>query len=355
MRWSIFCRVVDNFGDVGFAWRLAADLAGRGHAVCLAVDDPRALAWMAPNGASGVEVVAWDDEAAALGDVLVETFGCGFPEQVVAKLKTAQARPVCINVEHLSAEAFVERSHGLPSPRFSEAGEPRPTWFFYPGFNERTGGLLREPGLLERRHNFGDGLDWLAANGIERREGERCVSLFCYRNPAVDALLNALAEEPTVLLLTPGVATDQGLAFLGPRLQRGALRALRVPALTQPEFDRLLWSCDLNFVRGEDSLARAIWAGAPFVWQIYSQDDGAHAAKLDAFLDRFLHGAPAPLAAGIREMFARWNGMREGAEATRFALPDATAWAAHCRAWRDRLATQRDLTVGLLEFAASKR
>ena len=41
----------------------------------------------------------------------------------------------------------------------------------------------------------------------------------------------------------------------------------------------------LNAVRGEDSLVRALWAGQPFVWHIYPQDDGAHHAKLDAFLD----------------------------------------------------------------------
>ncbi|MEO8527177.1 MAG: elongation factor P maturation arginine rhamnosyltransferase EarP [Caldimonas sp.] len=355
MRWSIFCRVVDNFGDIGFAWRLAADLAGRGEIVRLAVDDARALAWMAPDGAPGVDVVGWDHEMATLGDVLVETFGCGFPQHVVARLDATAVPPVCIDVEHLSAEDFVERSHGLPSPHFSMAGEARPTWFFYPGFGERTGGLLREPGLLERRHDFGNGRDWLAAKGVARREGERCVSLFCYENAAIDTLLGVLSQATTLLLLTPGPATNQVLAVLGPDLRRGDLRAVRLPALTQPEFDRLLWSCDLNFVRGEDSLIRAIWAGAPFVWQIYPQDDGAHAAKLDAFLDRFLQDAPALPAAGTRELFARWNGLCKGAAATRFALPEANAWAAHCRSWRDRLAGQHDLTTALIEFVASKR
>ena len=36
---------------------------------------------------------------------------------------------------------------------------------------------------------------------------------------------------------------------------------VELPWLTQPDYDRLLWSADLNFVRGEDSLVRAIWAG----------------------------------------------------------------------------------------------
>ena len=59
---------------------------------------------------------------------------------------------------------------------------------------------------------------------------------------------------------------------------------MRLPWLTQADFDHLLWACDLNFVRGEDSLVRAAWAGAPFVWQVYPQHDGAHAAKVEALL-----------------------------------------------------------------------
>ena len=355
MQWSLFCRVVDNFGDIGFAWRLAADLAGRGEKVRLAVDDRSALAWMAPAGANRVEVVDWSAGAAPSSDVLVETFGCGFPEVVDAQLGPIARLPICINVEHLSAEAYVERSHGLPSPRFVGAGVPLPTWFFYPGFGANTGGLLREPQLLEQRQRFGDGRDWLATHGARRSDGERCVSLFCYRNPALNALLSALSEKPTLLLLTPGPATLQTLALLGPGLRRGQLRALPLPLLAQADFDRLLWSCDLNFVRGEDSLVRAIWSGAPFVWQAYPQDDRAQVAKLKAFLDRFLHGAPAPLAASVRATFALWNGLAETDPPARFSIPDTTAWSAHCHGCRRRLGAQTDLTSSLLEFVASKR
>ncbi|MCE9659629.1 MAG: elongation factor P maturation arginine rhamnosyltransferase EarP [Burkholderiales bacterium] len=355
MRWTLLCRVVDNFGDIGFAWRLAADLAGRGEQVRLAVDDASALAWMAPGGAAGIEVVAWEAATAAGCDVLVETFGCGWPEAVAAELVARAARPVCVNVEHLSAEPFVERSHGLPSPRFTVGGEPLPTWYFYPGFGDGTGGLLREPSLLQRRAAFGDGRAWLAGLGIERRRDERCVSLFCYPNPAADGLLDALSIEPTLLLLTPGSATRQALELLGPGLRRGSLRALPLPALSQVDFDHLLWSCDLNVVRGEDSLVRAVWAGAPFLWQAYVQDDAAHAAKVDAFLDRFLAGASTGLAAAVRRLFSTWNGLAGAVAAPDLGAIDRAEWAAHSLRWRDGLAAQPDLTSALLGFVASKR
>ena len=355
MRWTLICRVVDNFGDVGFAWRLAADLAGRGEQVRLAIDDARALAWMAPQVAAGVRVVDWDAASAVASDVLVETFGCGWPERVSAELSTAAARPVCVNVEHLSAESFVARSHGLPSPRFTAEGESLPNWFFYPGFGAGTGGLLREPTLLERRQAFGDGRDWLADLGIEREDGERCVSLFCYPEAPVDALLDALSTAPTLVLLTPGAATDQALARLGPGGRRGRLRAVSLPSLSQADFDRLLWSCDLDFVRGEDSLVRAIWAGTPFVWQAYVQQDGAHRAKIEAFLDLFLVDASTTLATGVRRLFAAWNGLADAAALQPIEGIDFIEWAAHCRSWRDRLAVQSDLSSALIAFVASTR
>lgn len=356
MRWHLYCRVVDNFGDIGVAWRLAADLAGRGESVRLAVDDTSALAWLAPSGTTGVEVVAWHDDAASAQDVVVELFGAGLPDRASEKWGDGrEPPPVFINLEHLSAEAYVERSHGLPSPRRPRRGPPFTTWFFYPGFTARTGGLLREPGLLDRRRAV-TGAEWLAAQGIAVRPDERRVSLFCYRNDAIASLLDALAATPTLLLLTPGPASDQVAAVLGPSLSTGALRAVRLPRLTQAEFDRLLWSCELNFVRGEDSLARALWAGAPFVWQLYPQDDGAHRAKLAAFVDRFLAGASPALAAPLRSLFARWNGIEAGALELPPAgtAPDAL-WADHCLRWRDALAAQTDLVSQLIRFVESKR
>jgi len=354
MQWDLYCRVVDNFGDVGVAWRLAADLAGRGESVRLAIDDASALAWMAPAGAAGVEVVSWRDGPSPAPDVVVELFGAGRPP--TAWLAGASAS-VFVNIEHLSAESYVERSHGLPSPTARPGEPPSTTWFFFPGFSEATGGLLREPGLLERRRAFGLGDDWLASIGVAARADERRASLFSYDNDAVPELLDALAAAPTLLLLAPGPAADRVAAVLGASLRRGALRAVRLPLLRQADFDRLLWSCQLNFVRGEDSFVRAFWAGAPFVWQLYVQDDGAHAAKLDAFLARFLVGAPPALAGALRALFARWNGIgSSGSLAAPLSEPTLlAAWLAHCARWRETLASQDDLVTRLLRFVEAKR
>jgi uncharacterized repeat protein (TIGR03837 family) len=339
LRWDIFCRVVDNFGDAGVCWRLAADLAARGDTVRLVIDDAAPLAFMAPHGAPGVQVLAWPGPMNP-ADVVVEAFGCDPPEAYVAEMALTAARthaPVWINLEYLSAEPYVARCHGLPSPQPNGLTK----WFYYPGFTPATGGLLREHHLGTSPARLHCGA-WPACQGIQAEPGERVVSLFCYDNPQLPALLQALADTPTLLLLTPGPAQRQ-VAEAPP-----AVRLVRLPWLTQTEFDALLQACDINFVRGEDSLVRALWAGKPFVWQAYPQDDGAHHAKLSAMLGE----AALPDAAAV--LWRAWNGVPG---APKPALPQGLAlqdWQRAALDWRARLWRQDDLSTQLRRFANGK-
>lgn len=360
MHWDIFCRVIDNFGDIGVCWRLAADLAARGDQVRLWADDASALAWIAPTGAPGVQVLPWpadDDAGITPQEIVVEAFGCHLPAGFVQRMAARTPPPAWINLEYLSAEDYVERNHGLRSPQLAGPAQGLDKRFFYPGFTPRTGGLLREADLAARLQAF-DAAAWRQAHGIEPAPAKRCVSLFCYANPALPALLEALAQEPTLLLVTPGIATHQVQALLGPSGHRGTLRAHYLPPLPQHDYDHLLWSCDLNLVRGEDSFVRAQWAGKPFLWQIYPQDDGAHAAKLAAFHDLWLAAAPPALAQPLRAASVAWNGLapleaRPGAAG--IELPPLGPWQAHSEAWRARLLGLPDLTTRLRAFIREGR
>lgn len=346
MRWDIFCKVIDNHGDIGVCWRLACNLARRGDLARLWVDDGGALGWMAPGGEPGVEVLPWQAcTAFPPADVVIEAFGCDLPAPFVAAmaaLRTPSHRPPAwINLEYLSAEAWVERYHGLPSPMTSGPGAGLVKHFFYPGFTARTGGLLREPDLLQRRQGF-DRAKWLDAQGITWR-GRRLLSLFCYEPPGLPALIDSLSADPTptTLLVTAGRPQAAVEALLGGAARRGNLAVHRLPLLPQHEFDHLLWSCDLNLVRGEDSLVRALWAGRPLVWNIYPQDDGVHLHKLDAFLDWL--AAPDSL----RRFQHGWNDAGQGLPAL-----DLPAWDACARSARDRLLRQDDLATQLKSFVA---
>lgn len=371
MRWDLFCKVIDNHGDLGVCWRLAVQLAARGQAVRLWVDDGAALQWMAPAGCERVEVVDWAQPAAVATalrapapDVLVEAFGCDpdagliahfARETLEARVKGAPGAPgVWLNLEYLSAEPYVERLHTLPSPVFKGPGEGLTKYFFYPGFTTATGGLLREPDLLQRQADF-DRDAWLAAHGLDRHPDELRVSLFCYEPAALADLLTqwTACASRVRLLVTAGRASAAVHAAMGTapgthRATRGMLDVQHLPLLTQCDFDHLLWSCDLNFVRGEDSLVRALWAGRPFVWQIYAQDDDAHHVKLNALLDTI--DAPPSL----RRFHHAWNGI----DAVEACMPTADVladWSATAKAARHALRAQDDLVTQLLQFVQARR
>ena len=373
MQWDIFCRVIDNFGDIGVCWRLCAELAARGQHVRLWVDDPAALQWMAPGALTGtrpgVQVVPWSQsgDSAVLAtlapaDVWVESFGCEIATEFIASRadstgamgKNHHEHPVWINLEYLSAEVYVERSHGLPSPVMSGPSQGWTKHFFYPGFTQRTGGLLREPGLMVRQNDFieeGRMFQWLADHGVDWR-GERLVSLFCYEPIALPVLLenlNAL-RTPTHVLVTAGRASRAVQAVERAGKHFPNLRLTYLPPLTQLDFDHLLWTCDINFVRGEDSLVRAIWAGKPLVWQVYPQEDGAHIDKLHAFLD-VIHAD-----ASLRAMHLAWNdhGGQAG-ELPVLPLLDFNEWSQTVLAARERLLHMDDLVTQLVDFVRKKR
>ncbi len=340
MQWDIFCRVIDNHGDLGVCWRLAADLAARGQTVRLWVDDPIALHWMAPNHDTttlGVTVLRWAEPLPVVepGDVVIEAFGCDPPPSFVDAM--AQTQPLWINLEYLSAEEYVERNHGLPSPQHSSFGALT-KWFFYPGFTDGSGGLLREPHAL----NPGP-LPW-AELDVLPHPGERCVSLFAYADAPFAELFDLLDDRPTLLLITAGASQAPALKALEGRPQR-TLRAHALPWLTQLDYDRLLHACDLNFARGEDSVVRAMWAGAPFVWHIYKQSDDVHERKLKALLKRM---APDPT---LQTLWQAWNGLGPWPA----ALPEPIAWRSACQQWRSGLIEQTDLTSQLMQFVAAKR
>lgn len=360
--WDIFCRVIDNYGDIGVCWRLSADLAARGERVRLWVDDASALRWMAPEGAPGVEIRTWgqpiQNHGLPVGDILLETFGCDAAPELVAayaeKTRACDQKPLWINLEYLSAEGFSERCHGLPSPVMAGPGAGLNKHFFYPGFSAATGGLLRETDLATRQARF-DRTAWLQRHGIAF-QGERLVSLFCYEPSALGELLDRLTRDATAtrVLVTAGRAAAAVTACLEgnktdlPLWNRDNLLTFSfLPRLTQHEFDHLLWACDLNFVRGEDSLVRALWAGTPFIWQIYPQYGDAHHRKLDAFLD-LLKAPPS-----LRAFHEVWNGVTGGNGIGQAVLPALALaeWLPTVTRARAQQLQQTDLVTRLLVFS----
>ncbi len=362
---DLFCRVVDNFGDIGVCWRLARCLA-RDHGCCvrLWIDEPQALARIKPHGFDepGVDVLRWNEclPGCEPADMVIEAFACNLPETFVAAMADRKVPPRWFNLEYLSAEDWVEGCHGLPS-RDPATGLPK--HFFFPGFTARTGGLLRERDLFLRRDA------WLADAALQRTTFARLgmqpdadtlqLSMFCYENAPVASLVDALSggERPVQLWVPDGRVLHSLSDVLaqpltaGVRVRRGALEVGVLPFMDQDDYDALLWHCDLNIVRGEDSFVRAQWAGRPLLWHIYPQEASAHLVKLDAFIERYTDGLDSACARLVRALHRGWNGgdpvpgetWCEGLA----GLPALTAGAA---SWSAQLAQNRDLASQLVLF-----
>jgi len=373
--WDIFCSVVDNFGDAGIAWRLARILASEhGVRARLYVDSLATLARLVPGidaarerqRIEGVELCAWGGPAAPfaagdLGAVVVEAFGCGLPPSYLAAMAAHSKPPIWINLEYLSAETWIEDCHGLESRHPSL---PLTRYFFFPGFTPASGGLLRERDLFARRDAFrGDAVAraalWRALEVSAPDPEATLVSLFCYPVAPVQALLDAWSggETRVACVVSEGVAEAAleqwtgGALARGHPYTRGKLMLARVPFVSQDDYDQLLWSCDINFVRGEDSFVRAQWAGRPLIWNAYPQAEDAHRLKLDAFLDRYQsNGDASELAALARA----WNGSGDVAAAWPAVSRSCRSLKAHARAWTDSLAHMTDLATSLVKFCLSK-
>ena len=294
------------------------------------------------------------------GDVVVEAFGCELPAAFQAAMAEKSRAPLWINLEYLSAEKWVTESHALPSPQTTLA-----KYFFFPGFVAGTGGLLRERDLIAQRDKFQRNPKALAefwrTLGMELPNcGESRVSLFCYDNPALETLLAQWAAAPSrVTCLVPGGVVSSALArFFAARSIKvnrtyaaGNLSVRVIPFLEHERYDRLLWACDVNFVRGEDSFVRAQWAARPFVWHIYPQQDNAHRIKLDAFLDLFCAGMDAASANNTRSFWRGWNGDDLGIGAWGEMVDTLAAAASHAERWSENLARQTDLASSLVNFS----
>ncbi|MCM1129453.1 MAG: elongation factor P maturation arginine rhamnosyltransferase EarP [Alistipes senegalensis] len=383
IRLDLFCKVIDNYGDAGVCWRLARQLAREYPVkVRLWIDQIFVLKrivsesdWQ-PNErlVCGIEVREWSEpfpveETIAIPDVVVEGFGCRLPDSYVSAMANRQVQPVWINMEYLSAESWVEACHEMLSmhPMFSLK-----KYFFFPGFTEKTGGLIRESQLARARQQFQQDSTARSAlfNRLGIKENAACfLSLFCYDHAPVSSLFEMLAQQDRqhICCVVPeGVASRHVSLFLGMAPKAGSVRTkgrltVRViPFVDQDEYDRLLWSCDLNIVRGEDSFVRAQWAAKPFIWHIYPQKEAAHVPKLCAFLDRYLAGLSASASEVVQKAWMVWNriGIAEEEYAAVLRSMFFTAWpdvARHATAWERKIAEKKDFASSLFRFILRMR
>jgi len=411
---DIFCNVIDNYGDIGVSWRLARQLVNEFDLnVRLWVDDLSSFAKLCPEADAsleiqhrrGVEVRLWhqDFPDVQVADLVIDAFGCTLPPSYLAAMveiaihsdRSAKMdarrqglvkrdstdkyseedeaaannagasligrKPVWINLEYLSAEDWVEGCHKLPSPK-----PPLTRYFFFPGFTKKTGGLLLEHDLLARRDAFlrdkNQQLAFWRSIGMAVPSADTLkISLFAYENAALTSLFDAWAEgaQPVLCLVPEGRILPQVRQYfddcigINPDLhtyKRGNLEVRVLPFVEQERYDELLWVCDVNFVRGEDSCVRAQWAGKPFVWQIYPQHDAVHWDKLQAFLDLYGGRLGAEDMQAMQGLWRQWNDEGDAGQAWSSFANRLVQLNFGAQAWSLQLSSN-NLALNLLDFS----
>ncbi len=270
-------------------------------------------------------------------NVVIQAFSCELPDRYLQNLLIAPQKPILINLEYLSAEPWVADFHGKPSPQ----GHGLQKYFFFPSFQENTGGLLLDP-IPSPQSQVPTSLvpiwNQCKADSVK-------ISVFSYPGAPIKSWLDGLNQL--------NASCDVLLAFGNAellQLQQQSwtnLNLISMPFIPQDDYDWLLSQCDLNIVRGEDSFIRAQLAGKPFLWNIYPQDDGAHTVKLDAFLNLYLKST-APELKQIIHQAMNWGDPQQW-------WSYRNAWEGHAKDWRDQILQEQadgGLAARLLRFVS---
>lgn len=386
MQADIFCQIVDHYGDIGVTWRLAKQLSTEHHiAIRLWVDDLNVFSHIEPRINTRVDqqlidqidIRRWliDGSVPTPYPIVITSFSCPLSPPWVKRM-AAQSHHCWVELEYLSAEQWVESHHGLSSQR---ADRLAPT-FFYPGFSEQTAGLIRERNLLETRDAWQADVkqkkQFLEKIGVHfdaEQEPPFLISMFAYPQAPFQSFFNAL-NNLSALDATDAIDSMKGLTSINKnKIKHQKAHVLipegvtmpddlitpahvtwqRIPFLTQPDYDRLLWSMNLNIVRGEDSFVRALWAGKPMIWHIYRQTENTHLTKLAAWLARTT--LPKP----VQELMMAWSSpdrsdSLETALSTALKPPNWGAWQKKTAEYTLKLALLPDLATNLVHFCQVK-
>lgn len=324
---TILCKVVDNFGDIGVAWRLCRRLAKiqSKYKLCLIVDDLEAFSKIedrlpghlaAPRNDDSsviaseakqsiniddIEIFPWKDDALCHEvfsqndgerlSIILELFQCGRPdwmERILFEEKLQRTVHI-IMIDYLTAEKYAEDFHCLKSlTRSAKVQKVN----FMPGFTEKTGGLVIDA-------------DWLE---VPEWKENGPVLVFTYERDWRSLLEGWLSTTvvPVVecpkgvskphsaprILVAQGRGKESFLAAVRNVVESSQRECIEnsfieeLPYLNQSEWDRVMKSCSALVIRGEESMSRACLSGIPFIWHAYPQSDEYQLVKVKALLER---------------------------------------------------------------------
>lgn len=301
----ILCKVVDNFGDIGVVYRLAKALSDLDSSLNLTIvcSNLESFASMAkkiePDKKNQFfdykntrwQILDWNQSedftfSSKPFPIILECFQCGRPDWLEKVLFDKNAKEIfhIFNIEYLTAEEYADDFHLLKcytrSPNVKKM-------FFMPGFTKKTAGLLIDSQFLKTLKE---------TKTLPKNKNEFCVTIFSYEREFFQIFNSLNRIQETQRQKNPDfcikvlAAAGKSLPFAKKAWEQTGkkLNFVQLPFLTQEEWDKILCTSDFNFVRGEESLARACLSGKPFFWHAYVQDENYQLVKVNALLEKIL-------------------------------------------------------------------
>lgn len=281
---DIFCQVIDNYGDVGVAYRLAREFKRvyPNKKLRFVINQIEELNLIRKS--EDIEIILYKDisKIENSADLIIESFGCEIPKEYMDKaLKNAK---LIINLEYLSAEKWVDDFH----LQESFLGGNLKKYFFIPGLSEKSGGILLDNEFLERKKKVEANKEYYLEKFEIKEKYDLIGSVFSYEKN-FDSLIEELKklDKKIILLILSEKTQKNFIKYFDNGNNYDKIKFVKLPFFTYDKYEELLALCDFNLVRGEDSFVRALLLGKPFLWHIYPQDENTHIKKLESFLEKY--------------------------------------------------------------------
>ena len=281
---DIFCQVIDNYGDVGVAYRLAREFKRvyPNKKLRFVINQIEELNLIRKS--EDIEIILYKDisKIENSADLIIESFGCEIPKEYMDKaLKNSK---LIINLEYFSAEKWVDDFH----LQESFLGGNLKKYFFIPGLSEKSGGILLDNEFLERKKKVEANKEYYLEKFEIKEKYDLIGSIFSYEKN-FDSLIEELKklDKKIILLILSEKTQKNFIKYFDNGNNYDKIKFVKLPFFTYDKYEELLALCDFNLVRGEDSFVRALLLGKPFLWHIYPQDENTHIKKLESFLEKY--------------------------------------------------------------------
>ena len=281
---DIFCQVIDNYGDVGVAYRLAREFKRvyPNKKLRFVINQIEELNLIRKS--EDIEIILYKDisKIENSADLIIESFGCEIPKEYMDKaLKNSK---LIINLEYFSAEKWVDDFH----LQESFLGGNLKKYFFIPGLSEKSGGILLDNEFLERKKKVEANKEYYLEKFGIKEKYDLIGSVFSYEKN-FDSLIEELKKlnKKVILLILSEKTQKNFIKYFDNGNNYDKIKFVKLPFFTYDKYEELLALCDFNLVRGEDSFVRALLLAKPFLWHIYPQDENTHIKKLESFLEKY--------------------------------------------------------------------